>query len=83
MLGLCPGCESFVGVECLVLGAQNIGDSVLSGIVHNSDVVAATTQAVDWRGAPQVGVNLITEMFGNWSLALLENDLASHFCIFT
>ena len=82
MLSVCPGCKGLVSFEGLVLSAQDVDDSVASGVVCECDVVAAATQAVDWRGAPQVGVDFVTEVFGKRSFALLENDFASHLCVF-
>lgn len=82
VLSECPSCKDLVRLESFILGAQDVNDCVSGGIVCKSDVIATSTKRIDQGWSPEVSVNLITKTFGRQSLSLLENDFASHLCVF-
>src|SRR6266851_9030082 len=56
-----PCHEGLVGIESLVLSAEDLEAAVVGVIIHKGNVIFAPSQACNQGGSPQVGVYLGTE----------------------
>ena len=63
-LGDSPRLKRFVGLQSNVFGAHQVGDGKTRGIVREGDEVSAALASGDGRGAPDIGMYLITEALG-------------------
>ena len=77
VLGLCPGCKSFVSLQSLIFSSEDVDTSKSCVVVGEGNIIASSAEARNGGWAPEVGVNLSAEMLGWRGHALTMNGFTS------
>ena len=83
MLSVHPHCISFVCIEHLVFGVEDLSTGVTHVIISEHDIVFAPSKTRSGQGSPQISVHFSAKSISKGGIPLLLNGLVCGLCILT